>query len=462
MRNQAGPLQAGPLTEAKVPVADHQRGFGHHRGLGARIPGLRRYAEDHLVRSSLLTMSSTVLTSLLGFVYWLVAARVAPASEVGYVSALMSGATAASLLTGLGASIYMLERLPGFERTGEWARFLTSWIWSTSLLSGVTAAILGVVFVRDAVDAVGTRWVLPVLVVSAICLTALGILDRAFMSARRADLGLLLAAGLAAGKVLSLGALVPAASESFAMLVGWAVVLLATCAVGMRVVAPWAGHGQVGAPTVPRPGRGAVLRVLGHHATSVSGIITPYLLPIMVVARMDAASNAYLYASWMVGSAFFIVSPSVAASLFSEASRDPATLGQRTRGALRLLMILLPLPILGAVLLGRIVLRIFGPAYASEGYVLLAILAVSAIPDALTNVAVALMRVKGLLRRSSALNAGMGAVALGGAWALMPTWGLIGVGVAWLVAQTLGALVVAPLIIGALRRAVRCERQDGS
>ena len=241
-----------------------------------------------------------------------------------------------------------------------------------------------------------------------------------------------------------------AASDVAIMLSGWTVALVLSCAIGICLLAPRVGHGRLGRPRVLRPTRSDLGRVLGHHVTSVGGIMTPYILPIIVVARLDAASNAYFYTSWMIGSVFFIISPAVSNSLFAEGSRSRAALAERTRRALRLLAILLPLPILAGVLLGRYILMIFG-AYAEHGYTLLVILAVSALPDALTNVAVAVLRIKGHLRRSSALNTGMGLVALAGAWAFLPVWGLEAAGIAWLTAQVLGAVTVTPMLLRTLR-----------
>jgi O-antigen/teichoic acid export membrane protein len=399
------------------------------------------------------TISATLVTSLLGFLYWFVAARVASPSTIGYASALMSAATAAALLTGLGVSGFVVERLPGYERTGEWAPFLNHCIWGTALFSAVGAAVVGLVVDRRVLAALGAPWVTPLLVVSAACISVLGILERAFLSARRAELGVLLATVLAGSKVASLGALVLATADAVVMFGAWAVALVVTCGIGMYVVTPRTGHGHLGWPAIIRPARGDLVRVLGHHITSVGGIITPYILPLIVVSRLNAASNAYFYTSWMVGSAFFIISPAVSNSLFAEASRAGESLSNRTRRALRLLAFMLPLPILGGVLLGHVVLSFFGPAYAAHGYALLVILAVSAIPDAFTNVAVAVLRIEGRLRRSSLLNAAMGAVAIAGAWALLPVWGLVAAGVAWLVAQVLGSLAVVPVIVRAVRGA---------
>ena len=58
--------------------------------------------------------------------------------------------------------------------------------------------------------------------------------------------------------------------------------------------------------------------------------------------------------------------------------------------------------------------------------------------------AVAISRVTHRLAFSTALNLGILVVTLAGAWILMPRMGIAGVGVAWLGAQTLGAIASVP------------------
>ena len=66
-------------------------------------------------------------------------------------------------------------------------------------------------------------------------------------------------------------------------------------------------------------------------------------------------------------------------------------------------------------------------------------------PDAVTNVAVAALRIRRRLTTAAALNASMSVLALAAAFPLLALLGIPGAGVAWLLAQTVGALTV-PLL----------------
>ena len=85
---------------------------------------------------------------------------------------------------------------------------------------------------------------------------------------------------------------------------------------------------------------------------------------------------------------------------------------------------------------------------------MLILLAVSAAPDAVSNIAVAICRVTHRLAYSAALNLGILIVTLAAAWILMPSLGIAGVGVAWLGAQILGAIASLPAYVQIRRLAI--------
>jgi O-antigen/teichoic acid export membrane protein len=94
------------------------------------------------------------------------------------------------------------------------------------------------------------------------------------------------------------------------------------------------------------------------------------------------------------------------------------------------------------VVAGRSLLGLFGSDYADHGATLLLLLAACGIPDAVTNLAVAVMRVTGQLPSAARLALGMAAATLGGTWVLLPAAGLAAPGIAFLSAQVAGSVWV--------------------
>ena len=93
-----------------------------HPAVPARfVPGfLHRARSDSLVRNSLYLMASTVITAGLGYVFWAIAAHAFTRQEVGIGSAIISLCGTMALLTYLGSSAMLIERLPGSERSSAW------------------------------------------------------------------------------------------------------------------------------------------------------------------------------------------------------------------------------------------------------------------------------------------------------------------------------------------------------
>jgi O-antigen/teichoic acid export membrane protein len=172
--------------------------------------------------------------------------------------------------------------------------------------------------------------------------------------------------------------------------------------------------------------------------------VTPLVLPLLVVMRLGVALNAYFYITWMVGAVFFMVSPSVATAVFAEGVRAGADLRKAVAKALLVSVVLLAPAIIVMIIGGKLVLGLFGASYAAAGYRLLILLAISALPDAVSNVAISIFRVTEQLTYSTLLNLGILVTTLVGAWFLMPPLGIAGVGVAWIGAQTLGAIASVP------------------
>jgi hypothetical protein len=282
----------------------------------------------------------------------------------------------------------------------------------------------------------------------------------AFVSARRSD-GMFAVQGLVSLlKVLLVVPLCAAGIGARGIVVAWS----ASAVIGVALGAFWLlprlrlgstpavlrGRGRHakggGAPRHEprRTERVWIWHLIGQHLTSVGGQMTPLVLPILVVLRLGPRLNAYFYITWMIGSIFFMVSPAISQALFAESVRTGTGLRGAVVKAFRVTSFLLLPTMLLMIAGGRLILGIFGHAYVSSGYGLLVLLAFSAMPDAVSNIAVAACRATGRLAYSAAINLGLLLVTAAAAWWLMPSLGLFGIGLGWLGAQTLGALASIP------------------
>jgi O-antigen/teichoic acid export membrane protein len=411
---------------------------------------LKVVARDSLARNSVLIMASTVGTSGLGYFFWMLAARELPRTAIGAATALISAATVVSMLANLGLGHMFIQRLPG-SGAAVWSRIV-----SGGLLLGCAATALVALAAVALIPALAANFGFlagftgaVALIATAVALTASTLLDYVFV-AHRAGHGVLARnLALALAKVVGLFALTAAGSHSAAtVLLAWTLPSLAVTAVTLGVsparLMPGARLRLAG---ISAELRHVGVSLTGHHLINLAQAGPSALLPVLVTARLGAAENAHFYVAWMTASVLFMASPAVASALYAERSNatgstaDSASLPK----AAGVVLVVIGGPAVVLFLAGGRILGLFSADYAAGGETLLKILVLAAVPDAITNLAVAHWRSLGRFRRCLRLNLLMATICLALTWVWLPGSGIAGAGIAWLTGQTTGALVVAGL-----------------
>jgi O-antigen/teichoic acid export membrane protein len=417
------------------------------------ITAARRLARDSLARNSLLIMATTVVNGGLGYGYWMLAARAVPPWQIGTATALISAAIAVSMVANLGVSHMFIQRLPGC-RTGDWSRIV-----SGGLIFGVAATAAAATAGALIAPAVAGNFAflsgftgLAALICASVAITLTTLLDSVYV-AHRAGQGMLVRnLALAVGKIVALVAVLASGAHSAgAVLVSWTLPILLVSAVtmgtGLGRLRPGARLRAAGV-TAELPHLRAALA--GHHLINLTQAGPAVLLPVLVTARLGADANAHFYLAWMTAAMLFMVSPAVASALYAERAnaarvsmaRASAVVGAVVGG-----------PAVVLLIGGDHILGLFSAGYADSGGLLLKMLVIAAIPDAVTNLAVAHWRSRGEFRRCRRLNAVRAVTCLSLSWLLLPAAGVAGAGIAWLAGQTGSALLVALLTLARSRPA---------
>jgi O-antigen/teichoic acid export membrane protein len=413
---------------------------------------------DSLVRNSAFIMATTVVNSVLGFVFWVVAARLFSAPAIGLAAAVVSSFWLAAVLANPAVHSAYTQVLPRTASGREWSVVVNGGL----LLGTVSGVVWGIALVPllplvarhmahlDLLARVG--------LVAGVVASALSIIvDYLFVAERQSQhmLWRNVAFGVVRLPLLGAGLVFAGGDSATAIWAVWVVSLFLTVAIAVAVGFPRLrrGYRLVFSGALHR-WRGIVADVAWHHLANLGALVPMYVLPLFVVARISERADAYFYVTWMLCSLFFIVSPAISQSLFAEGSHDPASVRAGARRSLRITGGLLLAMGVGYLAFGRFVLGIFGTTYAAQGWALLVVLVASAFFDAVTNVYVSVLRVERRLAHAAALNLSMATLSLVLAWVLLPPMGIVGAGVAWLVAQAAGtAWTAVSLILFDRRRA---------
>lgn len=405
----------------------------------------QRAAHDPMMRNSFAIMSSTVLTSVIGYVFWMIIARSFDREVSGTAAATTSAIQATVLIASIGAAAAMVEWLPRCATPLEWRQRVTTGIFVSVVTAAVGALIvIGVLGVWLSTFPQLGRPAGAVFFCAACVFFAVGlVIDYIAVSEHRGGLVL-------ARNMVLCGLRIPLIFIPVYALTGDDLILLAwTTAAAASLVWAVATFGSRSGRSL-RPNfeqlrphlRQMASSLIGQHLITVTAMLAGYILPVVVYTRLSATQNAYFYITWMLGSVFFIISPAVSAALFVEGAADPCSLRHRVRRCLLIIGGLLALPMIVYVVGGGLILSLFGHDYVEQGRVLLLLLTLSAIPDAVTNIAVAVLRVTGHMKLALALNGGMLVACVVASWIAVPVTGIVGVGIFWLASQGIGALWV--------------------
>lgn len=412
---------------------------------------------DSLLRNSIYMMMTAIMSGAVGYVFWVVAARMYSVRDVGLASALIQTMLLASMLSNLGVHSTLVQVLPRRAAGYAWSVTVNAGLAMgtlTGLLAGgIAVLVLPLSSPQFAILGQQASY-RAALIIGVPLWTVSLVLDQTFVAERVSGYMLARQALFAVLRVpiLVLPALLMHAG-AFPIFVSWILAAGASVAWGVLLIIPRLRSAYCLALRGLAPeARSLASSFARNHLINLGGALRVYLLPAFVATQIPAREYAYFFTAWMLANIFSLVSPAVATSLFAEGSHAVNDVVRQARSAALLTGMLLGPAMLATVLGGRTILSSFGPSYAQHGVVLLLILVASAVPDALTNLYVSVLRVQGHLGYAALLNLGMAAVTLALAWALLPVLGITGAGLAWLIGQIAGSAAVGIHILASGRR----------
>lgn len=407
-------------------------------GTGLRQPGRVR---DPLVMNSMYLTATTIVTSLLGYVFWTVAARMYPASAIGEAGAGVSAMGFASLLGALGGSMAVLAELPGKSRPREWSATVTAPLVFTSATSAVTALATVAVLAQTGHSAFLYRdgWWVAAFVIGVVATTASQVLESVWVAERQAVWFLGSSSVFAVVKLAIVAVPVFAVFGAVGILSAWSGVLAVTV-VGCLPTLVRRFEYRPRLTGLPRQVWSMRESLVGNYVISVGDQAALYAVPVIVALKVSPEAAGWFYAAWKIGGFYAIFASAVGTSTFAEGSHRPHRALPLALAGLRMA---LPFIVLGAVVTifaGRLVLDVFGAQYAAHAYTLLVLLSLGALPDAVVTIYRGVLRVRKRYRTAAGICWAICIVRLALTFPALAWWGIAGAGWAWLATQTAGAL----------------------
>ncbi len=389
-------------------------------------------------------IATSVSTAILGFLFWMLAARLYHTDEIGLSSAIVSAAQMLAVFSGLGFGIGVIR----FLHQEQDKRLMVNTVFTiTSIFSFILVAVFvaglnlwspNLLIIRQ--DAL----MLAIFILFTVSANLQSLQNSVFIAFRSTQYNLVqsLINGLRIpflfvlvgfGKV---GILSPFAS---AMFIAYFITNLF-----LRKVYP----GYKLFPSISTKIARKIIRFsLGNYIGDGFRLLPYLLLPIIIINVLNPEMSAYFFIAWTVANLFFGVAYYTSFSFLAEVSNNLQTIRHQLIKVTRFVFPILGIAIILVFFLGHELLSLFGGEYSTEAEGLLRILTISSLSVAFNELYISVKRVEKKIKPIICAYGFVALVTIIGGSLLLKSTGLNGTGYAWLASNLLVSVIVLPSII---------------
>ena len=420
-----------------------------------RLARLRQHVRAPLFGNVYALTLNTVVSTALGSVYWVLAARLYSPHELGIGAAAVSTMTLLSNLSQLNLNSALARFLPASGASGG---RLVAYAYGASSLVAVAVSTTFLVVapaVSDRLTFFAASPLLAVLFCASVVAWGIFTLQDSVLVALRGAVWVPVEnAAFGVAKALLLVA-VAGTLPGLGVFVSWNVpVVVALVPVNLLVFWRLLPRLRALRPAAPPDWRllrrFVALDYLGYLFMQAG----TNALPLLVVARLGAAANGLFYVAYAISTSLELVVYNFGMSLTVEGSRDESRLALYARQLLRRAFLLFTPAVALLCLTAPLLLAVFGQQYVRADATL-RLLAVAVLPKLLVTVFVAVSRVQKRVGRIVAVQALASTLVVSLSLVATGRLGILGVGVAYLISQTVVASAVLPSLLRLLRTATR-------
>ncbi|HET8912962.1 MAG TPA: hypothetical protein VFN23_15925 [Ktedonobacteraceae bacterium] len=417
-----------------------------------------------LIKTNLVTLlnagslvGTTLVTSVLGFAYWLFAARLFTPQAVGLASAMIDAMLLLGTFGVVGLGTLLTGELP---RQPQKAGSLIS---VALIVVGVVGIVLGALFAGTSsflskdfrpLSSDGLNILIFALGVGLTTITL--VLDQALMGLLRGGLQLWRNTLFAAVKLIVLVAagFLLARSTGMNIYASW-LIGNAVSLVGLIVFIPFRKKG-IGV-VLPEWGllRKLSVAALEHHLINIILLAPPLVLPLLVTVMISATANAWFYVSFMLANFVFTLTYALSTVLYAEGAGKPSILARKARLTLGVAFASSIAANIVFQFGAKLILGIFSHVYADQAAVSLRILCLAVFPLIIVSHYITIQRIHNRIIQSI-LPITVGTIiellgaAIGAHWG-----GLSGLSSGWIIGLSIEALFMSPTVYKAIRHVDR-------
>ena len=398
-----------------------------------------------------------VAASGLGYLTWLITARLFDAREVGIASGIVSAMMLCVQLALFGIGAAVIKTYPLHLESPSW--MINTALNLIAAASLATAAIF-LIFARAFFSELNVVSALPLYALLFLGINIFGainvLMDHVSIAIKRGDqvltrnvlFGVITIAGVAVLPLLA------ETTTSIAIISAWAAAGFFACLIGtIQIFRSIPAYSYT--PAIEKQTAWQLIGIgLPNYLLTLAERAPNWILPIIITEMLSPVENARWYAVWMMAWVVFLVPISVGQNLFAEISHHPENFHRPLRLSIRNSLIGGSVAAALVIVLAPLMLGLLGKEYAAAGTTPLRILALAILPITVIQMYYAVCRGTQRLREATITGLACGAAGIAAATYAGMHYGLSGMAIAWLVTQSIAA------VWAGIRTAVLMRRSD--
>ncbi|NPV91327.1 MAG: lipopolysaccharide biosynthesis protein [Firmicutes bacterium] len=415
-----------------------------------------RWINKPLYNNAIYLMLNNIITCLLGFAFWNIMARFYTPSQVGIGASLIAASSLIGILAELGLRIGLIRFIP---ESRENAGLLINAVFTIAGLSSMVGGVIYLVGIKIWSPALSfiqeDIWLLLLFLIFTMMNSLSGLTDSSLI------------AGRASRYVLFKNTLVsilkiPLPIFIFTHLKGFGIFAGNGISIAVAVLIAWLLYlSKVYKGYLPKPviAKSILKKVLpysfANYMANMLNLSPQFIYPLMVLNVLGPENSAYFYIAWMMTMVLVVIPNGVSQSLLAEGSYNPHKMGRDGCSVLYLSLALSVPAVAAMTVMASWLLHFFGPGYAEYGTPVFQFLALAIIPQCINTLYITVNQIRKQVFLIIAQTGFLAIVAIGVGYWWFGRVGLPGLGMAYLLAHSVLALIVIRPLLKVLKEKSR-------
>lgn len=399
----------------------------------------RALFRDSLLKNAFYLMATNFTNLILGFIFWVIAARYYTPYDIGNISAVLSSMFLIAMISSMGFPTSLIFYLPKDRKNA--GRIINSCIIASIAASIIFSSlyIFGIDIWTPALRSMFSSLEYDVIFISVtIFSTVSGLISSAFTAGKRSSFHMTKETLFGFAKILPLSFL--SGLGAIGIFLSWGISLVIALILGFFLLSiVWKGY-------LPRLALDPIIKSMAGYSAwnflaDLFNALPRLVLPILIVNLISPEATGFFFIAMMVAGLLYGIPQSISNSLLAETS-DGGQLWDKVGRAIRFNVALVLPGFLLFVFFGKFVLNLFNPSYAQNASTTLIILAAASLPLSVNTIFTAVRNSQKKVKSVVKINFAISVITLFLAVPFMKLWGINGAAASYLLANVACAIAV--------------------